>query len=85
MVGPPPESRAAQAKREKNEGVPASLRNKVTTLTGGKRRERIRELLGSNFVSMEQKKGELEIVTSDDIPPGQLKRIEKIWKMDEEA
>lgn len=83
MVGPPPETEVARARRQEREGVPAAMRKKIVTLTGGKRRDKIRNLLGTNFVSLIQKGGKLELATVDDIPPGLLIRIQRIWEHEE--
>jgi len=52
-------------------------------LTQGKRRDRIKAILGDNFVGLRQRGGEIEILTRDEIPPGVRERIEKVWRRDE--
>jgi len=54
-----------------------------TILTQGKRRNRIKAILGKNFVGLRQCGGEIDILTKDEIPPGVRERIEKIWRRDE--
>lgn len=55
----------------------------VVKLTQGKRRDRIKAILGDNLVGFRQSGGEIEILTKDTIPPGVRERIEKIWRRDE--
>jgi len=52
-------------------------------LTQGKRRDRIKAILGDNLVGVRQCGGKIEILTKDEIPHGVKERIEKIWRRDE--
>ena len=54
-----------------------------TVLTQGKRRDRIKAILGDNFVGLRQCGGEIEILTKDEIPPEVRERIEKVWRSEE--
>ena len=54
-----------------------------TTLTQGKRRDRIKAILGDNFAGLRQCGGEIEILTKDEIKPAVRERIEKIWRREE--
>ena len=52
-------------------------------LTQGKRRDRIKAILGDSFVGLRQRGGEIEILTKAEIPPGVRERIEKVWRREE--
>ena len=54
-----------------------------TILTQGKRRDRIKAILGDNIVGLRQCGGKIELLTKEEIPPGLRERIEKIWRRDE--
>ena len=48
--------------------------------THGKRRNRIRAMLGSNFVALRQSGDELEILTTVPMTQPQRDEIEKVWQ-----
>lgn len=52
-------------------------------LTQGKRRDRIKAILGDNLVGIRQCGGKLDVLTKGEIPPGLRDKIEKIWRRDE--
>jgi len=54
-----------------------------TVLTQGKRRDRIKAILGDNFVGLRQCGGEIEILTKNELTHKVRERIEKIWRREE--
>ena len=58
-------------------------RHRHTVLTQGNRRSRITAELGDNFVGIRQCGDKIEILTKDDISPGVMAKIEKIWRHEE--